>query len=68
MKQIFISALLLLSAFSFGIDAQSAGRQTEPVKLGEIAPNFKLRDVNGKSITLSSLKQTTVLVFYRGYW
>jgi cytochrome oxidase Cu insertion factor (SCO1/SenC/PrrC family) len=33
------------------------------------APDFTLNDQDGKSITLSSLRGSrVVLVFYRGYW
>ncbi len=68
MKHIFISGLLLLTAFSFSIYAQNAVSKTQPLSSGAIAPDFTLSDVNGKSVTLSAVKQTTVLVFYRGYW
>ena len=40
------------------------------IKVGQPAPDFSLEDVNGKTITLSELrdKKTIILVFYRGYW
>jgi cytochrome oxidase Cu insertion factor (SCO1/SenC/PrrC family) len=40
------------------------------IKVGQPAPDFSLEDVNGKTITLSELrnKKTVILVFYRGYW
>jgi cytochrome oxidase Cu insertion factor (SCO1/SenC/PrrC family) len=40
------------------------------IKVGQPAPDFSLEDVNGKTITLSELrdKKNVVLVFYRGYW
>lgn len=41
---------------------------TEPIKVGEQAPDFTLTDEAGTTITLSKLKQSVVLVFYRGYW
>jgi cytochrome oxidase Cu insertion factor (SCO1/SenC/PrrC family) len=42
----------------------------EPIKVGEIAPDFTLEDQDGHKITLSEArgKKPTVLVFYRGYW
>lgn len=50
-------------------DMMMAGRaKTDPVKIGETAPDFALTDDNGKTVKLSDLKQTTVLVFYRAYW
>ena len=36
---------------------------------GQIAPDFTLRDQNGKAVTLSAARGAkVVLVFYRGYW
>lgn len=62
--------LLLASGASFGqkeskVMPRSA---TDPVKAGDIAPDFSLMDDSGKSITLSKIKRPVVLVFYRGYW
>ena len=42
--------------------------KTEPLKVGETAPDFSLTDQNGKKVTLSNAKNPVVLVFYRGYW
>lgn len=42
--------------------------KTEPLKVGEVAPDFSLIDQNGKKVTLSEAKNPVVLVFYRGYW
>ena len=37
--------------------------------LGQQAPDFRLRDQNGKLVRLSDARgQKVVLVFYRGYW
>ena len=40
------------------------------VKAGQVAPDFTLEDVDGKSVALSDFrgKKSVVLVFYRGYW
>ena len=50
----------------------TAAEITQPpiAKVGQPAPDFSLEDVNGKTITLSELrdKKNVVLVFYRGYW
>ena len=36
---------------------------------GQLAPDFTLRDQNGKAVTLSAARGAkVVLVFYRGYW
>ncbi len=44
--------------------------RTEPVRIGERAPDFKLVDLTGATVSLSAAgkKRPTVLVFYRGYW
>lgn len=42
--------------------------KTEPLKVGEVAPDFTLLDQNGKKVTLSDAKNPVLLVFYRGYW
>ena len=42
----------------------------ERVKVGNLAPDFILEDLDGKRVTLSQFrgKKKVVLVFYRGYW
>lgn len=42
----------------------------ERVKVGDVAPDFTLENVDGRPVTLSSLrgKKKVALVFYRGYW
>ncbi len=42
----------------------------ERVKVGSLAPDFTLEDVDGRRVSLSSFrgKKKVVLVFYRGYW
>ncbi len=42
--------------------------RTEPVAVGQAAPDFTLADHNGESVTLSKLGRPSVVVFYRGYW
>lgn len=40
-----------------------------PPQVGEVTPDFKLADQNGKAIRLSAARGgKVVLVFYRGYW
>ena len=60
--------LILLAIFSFAIQAQNAKSKTEPVTVGQTAPDFTLADQNGRSVTLSKLNNPVVLVFFRGYW
>ncbi len=45
-------------------------KRTEPVSVGEEAPDFTLEDMQGNQVSLSATrgKMATVLVFYRGYW
>ncbi|MBA2735335.1 MAG: redoxin domain-containing protein [Pyrinomonadaceae bacterium] len=72
---------VILFAFDLSVSAQSKSPEnksvktqnvkksaTEPLKIGEIAPDFKLSDENGRQIALSKAKKPVVLVFYRGYW
>lgn len=63
-----IKILLLICLLGFGVNVYSQRSKTEPLKLGEIAPDFALKDQNGKEVKLSKIKQNVMLVFYRGYW
>ncbi len=78
-KILFLSVILF--AFGAGASAQNKPPETEsvkmrsvkrsntePLKIGEIAPDFNLSDENGRQIALSAAKKPVVLVFYRGYW
>src|SRR5688572_5412964 len=55
------------SKIESGLGAELQPRN-EPVKIGEMAPNFTLEDQNGQKVTLSALRggAPTVLAFYRG--
>ena len=57
------------SKLNSGLDAELQPR-SEPLKIGEMAPNFTLEDQNGQKVTLSVLcgSAPTVLAFYRGNW
>jgi len=57
------------STLDSGGDAELQPR-SEPVKIGEMAPNFTLEDQNGQKVSLSTLRGggPTVLAFYRGNW
>jgi peroxiredoxin len=57
-----------LAILSFTAQAQNAKSKTEPIAVGGVAPDFTLNDQNGKSVTLSKVGKTTVLVFYRAFW
>ncbi len=68
----FLKTLVLIGLLSFATFAQSNKTQirskTEPIRIGEIAPDFALKDQNGKAVKLSKIKKNVMLVFYRGYW
>ncbi len=77
MKIILLTTAILI--FSFPAFAQKQPKakaetvkiersKTEPLKVGEVAPDFTLLDQNGKKVTLSEAKNPVLLVFYRGYW
>lgn len=61
--------LLLALAPPAGAGAQQekgAAPPTPAVKVGDVAPDFKLRDQNGKDVTLSEFrgKKKVILAFY----
>ena len=63
-----IFLLICLLSFGINIHSQAAKTNTEPLKVGDIAPDFTLKDQNGGEIKLSKLKKNVMLVFYRGFW
>lgn len=42
----------------------------ERVKIGDVAPDFTLENIDGTRVTLSDFRglKNVVLVFYRGHW
>jgi peroxiredoxin len=60
--------LLLICLFAFSVNVFAQRSRTEPVKVGETAPDFALKDENGSEVKLSKVNQNVMLVFYRGYW
>jgi len=49
--------------------ALAAPRAMRPPSVGELAPDFRLADQDGKAVRLSAARGgKVVLVFYRGYW
>jgi peroxiredoxin len=64
MKNLIRTAALVILCSSFSaIHAQSSG-----LKKGNIAPDISLPDLNGKEISLSSLKGKLVLIDFWGTW
>ena len=51
-------------------DLQNSGIIERAVKVGDVAPDFTLDNMNGEPMALSDLldKGTVVLGFYRGRW
>ena len=74
MKRILkiVGIVLLLGAAGFGIFVYIANQVPKPQiasAQGSMAPDFTLKDQDGRDFTLSSLRGTPVLlIFYRGYW
>ena len=66
MKTLSLIALLVLVTAAGMLNTQ----RTEPVAVGETAPDFTLGDQNGNKFTLSDSrrKSPVVLVFYRASW
>lgn len=65
-----IAASLLTSALLIGMASTAAGQNSPPpdpkIKVGDTAPDFSLRDQNGKEVKLSDFrgKKEVVLAFY----
>jgi cytochrome oxidase Cu insertion factor (SCO1/SenC/PrrC family) len=51
-------------------DLRNSGIMDQTVKVGQKAPDFELKNMDGKDVVLSELlkKGTVVLGFYRGRW
>lgn len=50
------------------MDGMMMRSKSDPIKIGETAPDFTLSDQNGKQTKLSAAGSPVVLIFYRGYW
>lgn len=50
--------------------AGMAATDLDRIKVGQVAPDFALTNMDGKQISLSDFrgKKNVVLVFYRGQW
>ncbi len=67
----FFQTMVLLSVtMAANLQPAIAPERSTPVAVGDMAPDFKLKDQNGHKITLSAAREKSpvVLVFYRGYW
>ena len=71
---VFVLAIAMSATASAQLGPKDPGTglptDFERVKIGQPAPDFSLRDSDGKVVTLSDFrgKKSVVLVFYRGHW
>ncbi|AMV72583.1 apocytochrome c disulfide reductase lipoprotein ResA [Desulfuromonas sp. DDH964] len=64
-----IVPLLLLLFFSLSANLVAAGTsKAGPPRVGQLAPDFTLKDVKGRSYTLSELRGKVVLVNFWATW
>jgi peroxiredoxin len=71
MKVLLTSLMtLLLASFVFSQAKPAETLKKVPIKVGEVAPDFNLKDQNGTTVKLSKVakKSPVMLVFYRGFW
>ncbi len=72
-KQDFISKVppeILTIMKEATAELDRSGLMAKTIKVGELAPDFELRDTQGTSVALGDLldKGPVVLSFYRGRW
>jgi cytochrome oxidase Cu insertion factor (SCO1/SenC/PrrC family) len=68
MKRWIFFFFIIASALAFGQGKPYPKAQT-PAATGQIAPDFTLKDQDGKDFRLSDQRRHWVLLyFYRGYW
>ena len=63
--------VLLLGLSCASVRESNSGElkpRTSPVQVGEVAPNFTLKDQQNRNISLPLGKASAVMVFYRGHW
>lgn len=67
---LFISAAPVLAQLGPKERVNGPATELERIKVGQMAPDFALENVEGKAVALSDFrgKKSVVLVFYRGYW
>ena len=66
-------SLAIFALFYYGAfyEARHLPSGLNALRVGQQAPDFALSDIEGRTVTLSELRQTkraVLLIFYRGYW
>ncbi len=68
-KFVLFALFALLHPAAFGAWDYPLAKPQIASNAGKPAPDFELKDQDGKTVKLSSLRGTKVmLVFYRAYW
>jgi cytochrome oxidase Cu insertion factor (SCO1/SenC/PrrC family) len=66
---ILTTLLLAIATSAFAATSPPAAIARTPLRIGQQAPTFTLRDQRGRRVSLTDAIGTkVVLVFYRGYW
>ncbi len=71
MKKIFAVLIVLLLAFSFASckkEEKEVEIELNPPSIGDTAPDFSAKDINGAFLTLSSQKGKVVIVEFGATW
>jgi peroxiredoxin len=66
MKRFTVSAMALAACAGLMAQAQPAGEVLQPLKIGDVAPNFTLSSTMGGKVTLADFKgkSPVVLAFF----
>lgn len=66
MKKIVLAFVLLTAVAGYALGQAAPAAPTTHLKVGDMAPDFKLTDTTGKEVKLSDLrgKKNVVLAFY----
>lgn len=66
MKNLIFALSVLIATASFALGQAAPAAPTTHLKVGDMAPDFKLSDTTGKEVKLSDLRgrKNVVLAFY----
>lgn len=67
---VMAAAIATTAVLSSRVSAQEVPEQPDQVQVGDEAPLFKLRPLDGKRVSLAELRgvKPVVLIFFRGTW